>query len=122
MDRLVTHLVSCAIFLKEEQLDRILYRGGHLDLIAYSRAELVGSDHRPGRSHCFRRHSCSDHAAVFAIFRAEIRVIDAAKRNSLHRLLLDGITCRGPDEKLDEKLASMALIGDAIDCEHIGLS
>lgn len=122
MDRLVTHLVSCAIFLKEEQLDRILYRGGHLDLIAYSRAELVGSDHRPGRSHCFHRHSCSDHAAVFAIFRAEIRVIDAAKRNSLHRLLLDGITSRGPDEKLDEKLASMALIDDAIDCEHIGLS
>lgn len=29
-------------------LDRILYRGGTLDLSVYSRAELKGSDHKPG--------------------------------------------------------------------------
>ena len=29
--------------------DRVLYRGRSLDLAAYSRAELLGSDHRPGR-------------------------------------------------------------------------
>ncbi|KAH8118625.1 inositol polyphosphate phosphatase [Phellopilus nigrolimitatus] len=73
--------------------DRILYRGDDLDLVVYSRAELLGSDHRP----------------VFAIFRAEVRVIDATKRNALHRLLLDSVVSTGPDEKLDEKLASMTL-------------
>ena len=29
-------------------VDRILYQGKQLDLITYSRAELLGSDHRPG--------------------------------------------------------------------------
>jgi hypothetical protein len=29
-------------------VDRILYRGFQLDLSAYSRAELKGSDHKPG--------------------------------------------------------------------------
>ena len=29
-------------------LDRILYRGNALDLAVYSRAELRGSDHKPG--------------------------------------------------------------------------
>lgn len=28
--------------------DRILYKGIDLDLVVYSRSELVGSDHRPG--------------------------------------------------------------------------
>jgi|SRR6266545_192585 len=32
----------------EPLIDRILYRGSALDLAVYSRAELVGSDHRPG--------------------------------------------------------------------------
>lgn len=30
--------------------DRILFRGSQLDLATYSRAELTGSDHRPGKS------------------------------------------------------------------------
>lgn len=29
--------------------DRVLYRGTDLDLSKYSRAELTGSDHRPGK-------------------------------------------------------------------------
>lgn len=33
-------------------LDRVLYRGTQLDLIVYSRAELKGSDHRPGLYPC----------------------------------------------------------------------
>lgn len=36
--------------LMEPRIDRILYRGNDLDLTAYSRAELLGSDHRPGSS------------------------------------------------------------------------
>ncbi|KAJ7284044.1 inositol polyphosphate phosphatase [Mycena rebaudengoi] len=52
--------------------DRILYRGGSLDLAVYSRAELKGSDHKP----------------VFGIFRAAIRTIDVAKRAVLSRMLL----------------------------------
>ncbi|THH12240.1 hypothetical protein EW145_g127 [Phellinidium pouzarii] len=79
--------------------DRVLYRGHDLDLVVYSRAELMGSDHRP----------------VFAIFRAEVRVVDAAKRNALHHLLLDSVLSTGPDEKLDEKLAMMTLSDDPED-------
>ncbi|KAI0089103.1 inositol polyphosphate phosphatase [Irpex rosettiformis] len=71
--------------------DRVLYKGPSLSLTVYSRAELKGSDHRP----------------VFAIFRAELRVIDHAKRASLSRLLLENVTSTAPGEKLDEKLASL---------------
>ncbi|KAI0346811.1 inositol polyphosphate phosphatase [Trametopsis cervina] len=79
--------------------DRILFKGPSLTLSVYSRAELKGSDHRP----------------VFAIFRAEIRVIDHAKRASLSRLLLDNVTSTAPGEKLDEKLASLAFSSDIPD-------
>ncbi|KAI5119506.1 hypothetical protein M0805_002442 [Coniferiporia weirii] len=79
--------------------DRILYKGTELDLVVYSRAELLGSDHRP----------------VFSIFRAEVRVIDIAKRNALLRLLLDSVISTRPDEKLDEKLAMMTLENDPED-------
>ena len=44
---------------------------------------------------------------VFAIFRAEVRIIDHVKRASLSRLLLDNVTSTAPGEKLDEKLASL---------------
>lgn len=30
------------------RIDRILFRGNNLDLMTYSRAELMSSDHRPG--------------------------------------------------------------------------
>ncbi|KAK2466082.1 hypothetical protein APHAL10511_001724 [Amanita phalloides] len=73
--------------------DRILYLGSQLDLTKYSRAELRGSDHRP----------------VFAIFRAEIRVIDAAKRANLSRLLLASVNLTEPGEKLADQLALMSL-------------
>ncbi|KAK7054247.1 inositol polyphosphate phosphatase [Favolaschia claudopus] len=73
--------------------DRILYRGDSLDLSVYSRAELKGSDHKP----------------VFAIFRAAIRTIDIVKRAALQQLLLQSVVSTAPGEKLDDKLAAMAL-------------
>ncbi|KAJ4465875.1 inositol polyphosphate phosphatase [Lentinula lateritia] len=76
--------------------DRILYRGLQLDLSAYSRAELKGSDHKP----------------VFAVFRPSIRIIDPVKRAALSRLLLDSVLHTEPGEKLDDKLASMVLPED----------
>lgn len=77
--------------------DRVLYRGDALDLSVYYRAELRSSDHRP----------------VFAIFRAEIRVIDHVKRAALSRLLLENVTSTAPGEKLDEKLASLTFANEA---------
>ncbi|EIW61212.1 DNase I-like protein [Trametes versicolor FP-101664 SS1] len=71
--------------------DRILFRGSNLDLAVYSRAELRSSDHR----------------AVFAIFRAEVRIIDHVKRAALSKLLLESVTSTAPGEKLDEKLAGL---------------
>ncbi|KAJ6628885.1 DNase I-like protein [Mycena sp. CBHHK59/15] len=73
--------------------DRILYRGGILDLAVYSRAELRGSDHKP----------------VFAIFRAAVRIIDVAKRAALSQMLLQSVVTTAPGEKLDDKLAALAL-------------
>ncbi|KAF8238902.1 inositol polyphosphate phosphatase [Tricholoma matsutake] len=71
--------------------DRILYHGNQLDLSVYSRSELRGSDHKP----------------VFAFFRAQVLIIDAVKRATLSRLLLDNIISTAPGEKLDEKLAGL---------------
>ncbi|KAJ3575821.1 hypothetical protein NP233_g830 [Leucocoprinus birnbaumii] len=73
--------------------DRILYRGPALDLAVYSRSELRGSDHRP----------------VFAIFRADIRIVDTVKKAALSQLLLEHIVSTQPYENLDEKLASISL-------------
>ncbi|KAJ7490357.1 SacI homology domain-containing protein [Mycena galericulata] len=75
--------------------DRILYRSRveSLDLAVYSRAELKGSDHKP----------------VFAIFRAAVRTIDVAKRTALSQLLLQSVITTAPGEKLDDKLAALAL-------------
>lgn len=55
---------------------------------------------------------------VFAVFRAEILIVDAAKRASLHRMLLDLITATATDEKLDEKLASMTLREAGSECKQ----
>ncbi|EMD40920.1 hypothetical protein CERSUDRAFT_111503 [Gelatoporia subvermispora B] len=79
--------------------DRVLYKGAQLDLSVYSRAELKSSDHRP----------------VFAIFRAEVRIIDHDKRADLSRLLLESVTSTAPGERLDEKLASMAFPSEVPD-------
>ncbi|KAF5363510.1 hypothetical protein D9756_000348 [Leucocoprinus leucothites] len=73
--------------------DRILYRGPSLDLAVYSRTELRGSDHKP----------------VFAIFRADIRVVDTVKKAALSQLLLENIVSTQPHENLDEKLAGIVL-------------
>lgn len=73
--------------------DRILYKGNQLDLAVYSRAELKGSDHKP----------------VFAIFRAEVRIIDSVKKAVLSQLLLESVASTQPGEKLDEKLKSTVL-------------
>ena len=52
---------------------------------------------------------------MFAIFRAEVRIIDTARRDALRRLLLDSVKATAPGEKLDEKLASMSLVNDSED-------
>ncbi|KAI0939420.1 hypothetical protein AcV5_000847 [Taiwanofungus camphoratus] len=79
--------------------DRILFKGTQLDLAVYSRAELRASDHRP----------------VFALFRAEVRIIDHAKRAVLSRLLLDSVATSAPGEKLDEKLAQLTFSNNVPD-------
>ncbi|KAJ3478633.1 hypothetical protein NLI96_g9624 [Meripilus lineatus] len=71
--------------------DRVLFKGGALDIAVYSRAELKGSDHRP----------------VFAMFTTEIRIVDYAKRGALSRALFENVTSSLPGENLDEKLASI---------------
>lgn len=56
---------------------------------------------------------------VFAIFRAEVRIIDAVKRAALSHLLLENITSTAPGEKLDEKLAGLFLPADYAECGFI---
>ena len=53
--------------------------------------------------------------AVFALFSAEIRMIDHMKRAALSHYLLDNVTSTIPGDKLDEKLASLTLFSDASD-------
>lgn len=79
--------------------DRVLFRGPQLDLAAYSRAELRSSDHRP----------------VFALFHAEVKIIDQVKRTALARYLTDNVTATAPGEPLDEKLARLTFSDDARD-------
>ncbi|EJU06333.1 inositol polyphosphate phosphatase [Dacryopinax primogenitus] len=78
--------------------DRILYRGSDLDLSVYSRAELKTSDHRP----------------VFAIFRAQVRVIDTMKRAALREELLQKVRATTEGETLDQKLQRMTVNGDEL--------
>ena len=54
--------------------------------------------------------------SVFAIFRAEVRVIDSAKRNALHRRLIESVLATAPGERLDEKLAAVSLMEESVDC------
>ncbi|KAH6915044.1 phosphatidylinositol phosphate phosphatase [Coprinopsis sp. MPI-PUGE-AT-0042] len=86
-------LRPCRAYESLEITDRILYRGNQLDLAVYSRAGLKGSDHKP----------------VFAIFRAEVRIIDSVKKAVLSQLLLESVASTQPGEKLDEKLKSTVL-------------
>lgn len=52
---------------------------------------------------------------MFAIFRAEVRIIDAVKKATLSRLLLESVISTDPGEKLDEKLAALILPSDTGD-------
>jgi hypothetical protein len=58
---------------------------------------------------------------VFALFHAEVRIIDNSKRAALSRLLLDSVLSIDAGEKLDEKLASMALPANFSDRKYISL-
>ncbi|KAF8504208.1 DNase I-like protein [Gautieria morchelliformis] len=75
--------------------DRVIFRGAHLDLVVYSRAELKGSDHRP----------------VFSVFRAEIRVVDHVKRTALYQQLLQSTRSAGSNGKQDDELGAFASRG-----------
>lgn len=55
--------------------------------------------------------------AVFALFRAEVRIIDHAKRASLQKMLLESVTSTSPGEKLDEKLANLTFSPEEHDRE-----
>ncbi len=46
---------------------------------------------------------------VYALFRADVRVVDAYKKAALSRLLLESVTSTEPGERLDEKLAKLSL-------------
>ena len=56
---------------------------------------------------------------VFALFRAEVRIIDHAKRAALQKLLLENVTTTAPGEKLDEKLAALTFIPEEHDCASL---
>lgn len=105
-------------------IDRILFKGRDLDLRVYSRAELIGSDHRPGACHSISEAlaafiTVTDMSkSVFAIFRAEVRIIDSAKRNALHRILIESVLATAPGERLDEKLATVSLMEESVDCTY----
>jgi hypothetical protein len=88
-----------------------LYRGSALDLRTYSRAELSGSDHKPGLFACTPNQLTvfKVFLPVFAIYRAEIKVIDPVKRATLSRMILDSVTSTEPGELLDQKLANITL-------------
>jgi hypothetical protein len=89
-----------------------LHRGNQLNLNVYSRAELRGSDHKPGlknRAH-FHPFPCLNFDTVFAIYDAEVRIIDRVKKAALSQILLESIiTFLEPGEKLDKKFANLVL-------------
>lgn len=51
---------------------------------------------------------------VFALFRADVRIIDVVKRATLSRLLLESVVSTAPGEKLDEKLAALYVPADFV--------
>ena len=53
--------------------------------------------------------------------RADVRIIDAAKRAALSRMLLESIVSTAPGEKLDEKLSALALPADFVECTSVRL-
>lgn len=57
------------------------------------------------------------HTLVFALFNADVRVIDVTKQEAIRRLLLKHVVATGPGEKLDEKLAMLSLVTERDVCE-----
>jgi hypothetical protein len=54
---------------------------------------------------------------LLQLFRAEVRIVDYAKKNALQKSLLQMITLTAPNEKLEDKLNSMNINPpDASDC------
>ena len=47
--------------------------------------------------------------------RAEVRIIDPLKKANLSRMLLESVTSTAPGERLDEKLAALALPADFVE-------
>ena len=89
--------------------DRILHRGNQLNLNVYSRAELRGSDHKPGSQGSYLFVFFVLNLIVFAIYDAEVRIIDPVKKATLSQILLESVVSMEPGEKLDKKLANLAM-------------
>ena len=91
---------------------------GALDLSVYSRAELRGSDHRPGNLlETPHYRTKKGPLLVFALFRTEVRIVDTVKRAALSRLLLETTLAAVPGDMLEEKIAALALPSDKDDCK-----
>lgn len=89
-----------------------------MDLALYSRAELKGSDHKPGALPALYCDQSFDVVCfiVFALFRADVRVVDEGKKAELSKLLTKRVTATVPGEKLDNKLAAVTLSADSGEC------
>jgi hypothetical protein len=59
---------------------------------------------------------CVNFGAVFAIYNAEVRIIDRAKKATLSQILLESIVSIEPGEKLDKKLPNLVLPADTSQC------
>ena len=61
-------------------------------------------------------HSGVDFYAVYAIYSAEVRIIDRVKKAALSHMLLESIAFMEPGEKLDKKFANLVLPADTRQC------
>ncbi|KAF8341266.1 DNase I-like protein [Cantharellus anzutake] len=73
--------------------DRILYQGTSLDLSAYSKADIRSSDHRP----------------VFALFRAEVRIVDTAKKMGISQQLLADLLSKNDIQTLESNFTRISV-------------
>lgn len=55
----------------------------------------------------FERFAHTDINPLPQLFRAEVRIVDHAKKNALQKSLLQQITSTGPNERLEDKLNAM---------------
>ena len=59
---------------------------------------------------------CVEFDAVFAIYNAEVRIIDRIKKAALSQMLLENTASMEPGDKLDKKLANLILPADTRQC------